>query len=230
MKKIKLVAFDWNGTLISDTNLVVKAESHVLINYGLRATNLKEFQETYAVPFKLYWVRMGLEPDLFDRESGKIRKLFFDYYEPLEKLVRTRAGAREVLTWLAENEIQGIILSNHMESNIRAQLTRLKIDTLTDILGFTSVEDTSLMHKRGKELKLLDYANKRQLKPDEIIIIGDTVEEIEIGHKYGYVTVALTGGSQSTRLLKASKPHYLIHNLAHLKSIIQNHGRITSRN
>ena len=219
---IKLVAFDWNGTILSDTNAVVKSESAVLVKYGLKPTDLKEFQNTYTTPFRNYWINMGIESKIFDQDALKIRKIFFKSYEPLEKFCRTRSGAREILKILKFKTIKSVIISNHPIGHIQAQLKRLKIqDLFKDVLGYTKVTDISIMHKREKDEQLADYVRQNKYKPKEIIIVGDCDEEIEIGKEFGFFTVALTGGYQSTKRLKAAKPDYLIHNLIDLKKIIQ---------
>lgn len=226
---IKLVAFDWNGTILSDTNAVVKSESVVLIKYGLKPTDLKEFQNTYTIPFRNYWINMGIESKIFDEDALKIRKIFFKSYEPLEKFRRTRSGAREILKLLKLKKIKSVIISNHPIGHIQAQLKRLKIqDLFKDILGYTQVTDISIMHKRGKGKQLKDYVQKHKYNANAVIVVGDTDEEIEIGKKFGYITIALTGGYQSTKRLKASKPDYLIHNLKDLKKIIQKINKLSN--
>src|SRR4029079_9406249 len=106
MPKIRLVAFDWNGTLLSDTNAVVKSESFTREKFGLPATNLKEFQSQYTIPIRNYWILAGFSAENFDKNATEIQKTFLSHYEPQEKLCRTRSGANELLKWLNNNEIQ----------------------------------------------------------------------------------------------------------------------------
>ena len=65
------------------------------------------------------------------------------------------------------------------------------------------------------------YIKQNKFKPNEVISVGDTEEEIEIGKKYGYHTVAITGGFNSTGRLKKHKPDFLIHNMKDLIGIIK---------
>lgn len=51
--------------------------------------------------------------------------------------------------------------------------------------------------------------------------IGDTREEVEIGKELGFKTVALTGGNNSTKILRSAKPDFLIHSLVELKEILK---------
>ncbi|MBU6389618.1 HAD hydrolase-like protein [Patescibacteria group bacterium] len=59
----------------------------------------------------------------------------------------------------------------------------------------------------------------------EVLIVGDSMEEIEIAHSTGSVSVAITNGYYSTRRLKAVNPDYLIDNLIQLEDIIDTINR-----
>jgi len=59
-------------------------------------------------------------------------------------------------------------------------------------------------------------------KKDDIIIVGDSLEEIEIGKNLGIKTVAITNGYVSTARLKAAKPDFLINTLTELIDIVEN--------
>lgn len=61
-----------------------------------------------------------------------------------------------------------------------------------------------------------------EFKSKEVLVVGDTEEEIEIAKQFGCRSVGLTGGNISAARLKAAKPDFLIHNLNQLKSIINN--------
>ncbi|MEJ0021125.1 MAG: HAD family hydrolase [Candidatus Doudnabacteria bacterium] len=218
---IKLVAFDWNGTILSDTNAVVRAESATRLHFGLQATNLKEFQDQYDIPIKTYWIKAGFDPKVFNAKSHEIHLVFQKHYEPREAFCRTRSGTRGILAWLRSQKIKSIIFSNHIVPHIQKQARRLHIDGYFDgILARSSIADSSHMTAQGKAEKLRRYVQGLRLRPREVLTVGDTTEEIEIGRKFGYTTVALTQGYQSTARLKAAKPDFLIHNLKELKTII----------
>lgn len=218
---IKLIAFDWNGTLLSDANIVVKVEKVILKNFGMQPISLKRFQETFKVPIIKYWTAIGFSSQNFLKNSTKIDKLFQDNYEPLADKARTRSGSREVLLWLKQNNIESSVYSNHTTPNIHRQLKRLKLDSLiTEVLA-RHLGDITHMHKNSKEEKLFNYVKKHKFKPREVVSVGDTEEEIDVGKKFGYHTVAITGGYNSQSRLKKSKPDFLIHNMLELKKIVQ---------
>lgn len=56
----KLVAFDWNGTLLSDTKTIVSADNRILNTFGIKPISVRTFQEHFDVPIMKYWKDIGL--------------------------------------------------------------------------------------------------------------------------------------------------------------------------
>lgn len=230
---IKLVAFDWNGTILADAQACVQAEDQVLKEWGFGGTNLKQFQKTYTIPIVKYWSAMGFDPEYYEKNSDDIHRTFIKYYEPLEKKCRSRSGSREILKWLAQNGIDSVIFSNHTTAHIEQQLNRLKLDPYIKTVIGRSIGDYSHLITRSKDTKLNDLLKSRGLRANETLVVGDTIEEIEIAAEHGYTSVALTGGWNSTKRLKAANPDYLVHNLKELATIIKkinSDGRTYQRN
>lgn len=218
---IKLVAFDWNGTILADTNAVVAGDNAVLKYFGRRKTTLKEVQENFIMPIRDFYIAMNIDPKQLDENPGKMWSLFAKAYEPLEKKCRTRSGTKDILKYLKAKKIKVVIFSNHMVLHINKQLQRLNINGFVDEILARPLDDLSHLHKRSKEKKLHDSVNKFKIKPKEVLVVGDTEEEIDIAKHFGYYSVGLTGGNITTARLKATKPDFLIHNLKDLKKIIQ---------
>lgn len=222
---IKLIAFDWNGTLLSDTNLIVKADNIVLKKLNKKPITVTKFRQSFKVPILKYWPKVGISESDLKKNRKIINDLFHNSYEPLADKSRTRTGSRVILDWLKNNNIESTIYSNHTTPNIHRQLKRLKLDHLiTEVLA-REIGDDSHYHKNSKEEKLLNYIKKHKFKPHEVVSVGDTEEEIDVGKKFGYHTVAITGGYNTNSRLKKAKPDFLIHNMLELKKIIQKLNR-----
>jgi phosphoglycolate phosphatase-like HAD superfamily hydrolase len=218
---IKLVAFDWNGTILADTNAVVAGDNAVLKYFGRKRTTLKEVQKKFIMPIRNFYIAMGLNPKALDRNSDKMWSIFLKAYEPLENKCRSRSGAKSVLQFLQNNKIKTIIFSNHMVQHIQKQLKRLNIYNYVDKILARELDDVSHLHIKSKDKKISELVNKLKIKPKEVLVVGDTDEEVDIAKFFGYYSAALTGGNTSTPRLKATNPDYLIHNLKDLKKIIQ---------
>ena len=218
---IRLIAFDWNGTLFSDTQTILNADNIVLNRFSVKPIGIKKFRESFQVPVIHYWKALGLSDAFLKKNLKKMENYFTGVYEPLADKTRSRAGVKAVLEFLKKEKIISIIYSNHTTPNIERQLNRLKINNLVARVLARAIGDNSQIHSRTKEQKLLSFIKQQKLKPREVLTIGDTEEEIEIGKKHGYRTVAITGGYNTTPRLKKHKPDFLIHNMLNLTKIVK---------
>lgn len=217
---IKLVAFDWNGTLFSDTKAILDAVTQVLKLFNLKPVSLKTFQKHFDVPVNKAYIKLGVPEDELNKKSFQVSETFHAYYEPRASKVRTRAGANELLKWLFEKNIKSVIFSNHINEPIKKQLKRLKIEKyFSGILANSEIHTT--LKGRSKKEKLKNFIENNKVDPNEIIIVGDTLEEIEIGKELGLFTAAITHGNCSTARLKSAKPDYVIKNLKEVIDIIK---------
>src|SRR3990167_5908778 len=81
-------------------------------------------------------------------------------------------------------------------------------------------ENCSIFFLSARLERLQKFLGQRSFLPKEIVIIGDSPEEVEVGKHLGIHTIAITGGFCSARRLKDTGPDYLIHNLAEMIEII----------
>ncbi len=219
----KLVAFDWNGTVLDDIEAGVTAESATRVHFGFKETNIDEIRRHFQIPIRQYWINAGLKAEFFDQHTDEINRIYHFHYEPLEKKSNLRPNTIEILKWLTVQNIECIIFSNHIVSHIEEQLKRLGAhEYFSKFLARSSKLDVTHHSKTFKDLLLTEYVKEKGLNPGEVVVVGDTFEEIEIGKRFGYCSVALTEGWQSEERLKAAKPDYLIHDMIELKNIIQN--------
>lgn len=217
---IKLVAFDWNGTVFADTYAILDSVNEVLKSLKLKSANLKTFQKHFDVPVTRTYLGLGIPGEVINSKVSEITQTFHSSYERRAAKVRTRAFVRQLLEWLSENNINSIIFSNHINEPIRRQLKRLKIERyFSDVLANLSLD--SSYKERNKQNKLRKYIKENNLLKNEVMVIGDTVEEMEIGRVLGVMTVALTHGNCSIARLKAAKPDYLIGSLKDVIDIIK---------
>lgn len=220
------MAFDWNGTLLSDTKTCLSAENKALVELGAKAITMLKFRQSFDIPIIKYWKTIGLTEGFLDEKLFLLEEAYHKYYENSINHARTRAGAREALKWLLRFNIKAVIYSNHNVPNIHKHLVRLKIEKYIDsTLARPSASDHTQIHARAKEKYLQKYVNQYRFKPSEVISVGDTEEEIEIGKSFGFYTVAISGGYNTTARLKKHKPDFLVHSLKELIPIVKKINR-----
>ena len=217
---VELVAFDWNGTLLADTQACMDAGNHVIETFGGEPLPRKRYTEVFDFPAVDFYCAQGADREALLAPGSP--RVFHDFYEPRASKCRTRRGAREVLSWLNDNAIDSVILSNHMQDAIITQLQRLGIDGyIAEVLANTELIDSQ--SGKNKIERMVDYLSRANHDPADAAIVGDSPEDIEIGKTLGMATIAITDGYFSTPRLRASNPDYLVSNLAKIVHILENH-------
>lgn len=216
---IKLVAFDWNGTILSDTIACLKGDDAALIALGYKPISLKKFRDCFEIPLLNFYKNIGVDPNIPKDKYEKSEAEFHRVYEAYAAKSRTRAGVRDLLKFLKNHNIPCVIFSNHLPPSINRHLQRLKIANYFETVLANSHE-SEILYKREKGERLQSYLKTKGVNPKEVLIVGDTAEEIEIARQLGGISVALTHGYYTTSRLKAAKPDYLFGDLRQIEGII----------
>lgn len=207
----KTIVFDWNGTLFDDAEAAHEATNAVLAHFGLAASSFAQFQEHFHIPLSRMYERFGLEPEAMKRHEAAVGTVFHDYYENLAVTLPLRAGAEALLALLRAEGATTVILSNHLESPIRAQLARLGIaEAIDHVMAFA---DRATQFAEPKGARLGRFMAQHGLDAGDVAIIGNSPEEIAIAREFGLTGVAITGGFVSAPRLQAAAPDILVSSL-----------------
>lgn len=222
----KSIVFDWNSTLFNDVAVLVDGLNRVLTHYGRPKVDLDTYQQHYQVPFEQLYRNHGFSEDEILEILEPSKRIFHDHYEPEANKTELREGAEEILKHAYNHGVQSIILSNHIIEPIRKQLRRLEVEHLiAEVLAYA--DHTSQFRNVTKGQKLQQFICDHNMRPSQTMIVGDSVEEIEIAHEQNLISVAITGGCVSEKRLSAAKPDHIVHSLHELKTIMQERGFVS---
>jgi len=219
----KNIVFDWNGTLLDDFDALHGCTNTILAAEGHPPVHADHFRHHYNIPFERFYHGMGMPQEQIDRLMSLENTAFHDHYEPLASKAPLRDGAVDVLSHARRHGVKSLILSNHLVDPIRVQLKRLDVEHMfEEVLAY--VDRATQFRDMTKGERLKRFMNARAMTPRHTIIIGDSVEEVEIAKEQGLISVAITGGCVSEQRLSAAKPDYIIHSLHELKPIMLERG------
>ena len=223
MNTNKHIVFDWNCTLLDDFPALHGCTNVLLESAGHKSVTSDDFRTCYHVPFEIFYRNLGLTEAQAERMMSVENSMFHDHYEPLAAAAPLRAGAVEILGHTHASGIHTYILSNHLVDPIRAQLQRLKIDHyFVEVLAYANRAVQFKDMTKGERLRR--YRVEKNIAPENVIIIGDTPEEIQIAHEQNLISVAITGGCASEERLRAENPNHVIHSLHELRPILEQRG------
>jgi phosphoglycolate phosphatase-like HAD superfamily hydrolase len=218
------VILDWNGTLLADTAAAWRADNDVLAAFGGRPIDMATFRETLDIPFIDFYARHGAERAQIEANPDQRHRIFSSVYESGARWARTRRGARKLLSWLGETQVQRVILSNDTVAGISSHLARLGLASEIDLL-LANEEFGSVLMRRSKEEKLVSFLASVEIRK-RVAVLGDSPEEVEIGRRAGIWTVAISQGEYSTRRLRAARPHFLVHSLHQAVDALRQIGKV----
>ena len=217
----KLLVFDLNGTLSDDGGAQLIAVNAVLEALNQKEISLERLRETMSIPPSNLYITNGCNSSELEVRGDELGKLFFSVFNRELLEVVAIKNAVKVLNWLKEKEIPFVILTNYPRKGNEKFLCEF-----FERLGFGDFFN-SLLAISGNEkygdcpkLKLLNYYLESHPEHEEIVMIGDGLEEIEIAEILKGVSIAFTSGYYSRKRLESAGADYVIDDLIQIKNII----------
>lgn len=219
--KHKLIVFDWNGTILSDTRQSWLAGNECLKFYGAQPMSLSYYRDLFTFPILHFYKKYGLSVDevLARKEESNI--VFQSSYEALAAKARTRRGARQLFDWLQAQGATSIILSNYVTEKIEQHVQRLGLEPYFAHISAHTCNGTSILEKTSKVERLSEFMVKRRFAPQDTVIIGDTMEEPEIARALGLTSIGITDGYISRARLRQSRPDHIINRLDEVIALLK---------
>lgn len=215
-----LAVFDWNGTLFADTPATHNATNACLEFFGVRPITLEEEQATFTFPLIHFYEKMGVPVDDYLRQTEEASTLFLDTYKRESAQCGLADGAIELLTWLREKDVHTMILSNHLASELHADVARLGIAPYMDHVS-GNLKKATITQGLSKQKRLLAYMEAHGFTAEKTFIIGDSHEEPDIARHLGLLGISITGGLMNAERLKKAAPDHIIDALPELRPILE---------
>ncbi len=201
------LVWDWNGTLLHDTDVVIEATNASFAEIGIPPITLERYRELFCVPIPIFYERLiGRLPT--DAEWVVMDETFHrHYFARAETAVLAEGAAALLASWQAAGQTQSVCsLAEH--DRLGPWLSRLGIDR-----HFVRVDGSSgTGSTRGKAAQMACHLEALHrmldgLDADRAVVIGDATDDAYAATQAGARAVLYTGGSHSRRsLLSAGVP------------------------
>ena len=216
----KLAVFDWNGTILADSRPSWAAGNECLEWLGYDSISYQDYLDKFTFPVIHFYKKVGCSVDHILKHKEGSNRVFQDAYDRLARGARTRRGARTLLEQLNEAGVSCIILSNYLTPKIEEHLARLKMRHLFHAISAHECDGTTILESTSKTERLSAFMAKRSFRPQDTVIIGDTMEEPEIARHLGLTSIGITDGYISEARLRAARPDYVVSSLSQVKNVI----------
>jgi phosphoglycolate phosphatase len=211
MPKIKAIVFDLDGTLIDSVADLANSVNYTLAEIGLPSHTSEEIKSYVGDGVQKLIKRSLGQPhlDKFDEAFG----FFMDHYDQhcTDNTV-LYPGVAEILPKLAKKFTLAVLTNKSRAFSIKILDSLGVLSCFKEVLG-----GDSLPTKKPDPAGILYLAEKRRLKPDQIIMVGDHATDIEVGKRAGCKTVFINGGIGETRGLT---PDMSINDISELPGLL----------
>ncbi len=195
MQEHKTIFWDWNGTLLDDTYVCIDAMNVLLRDRKLNELNEVTYRDIFTFPVRDYYVKAGFD---FSKEAFEIPAIeFIENYDGMVKTAGIFEDAIETLETFKREGYTQMILSAMQNEFLNDLVRSHKIDHYFSKIS--GIEDHYAASKVDNARKLIAGLEGRG---GEMIMIGDTIHDHEVGHALGIRVILVSRGHQSEARLR----------------------------
>lgn len=169
---MKYVIFDFNGTVLDDVAVGLKAENICIQTYLKRPPmDLDEYLHKFTFPVKEYYEKVG-----FNWDDGytyeEVGDLWFKLYKEFKNEYKVFDGVVDLLKKNHELGNKNILLSASDLNELKIQLEELNIaEYFDEVLGLDNIYAESKVAIAKKWIK--------DKNPDDCMFIGDSLHDLD---------------------------------------------------
>lgn len=197
LNNIETVIFDWNGTLIDDIWLGVKAMNVLLEKRNMPTITESYYREIFRFPVKEYYRDLGLD---VENDWEQISLEFMDFFLLEAPKVKLHEDVAETLDHLKNSGKKLCILSAMQHEGLIKQAKHLEVDQ-----HFDFIQGIDNHYAQGKAHLGVKTAKRTGTPPERILFVGDTVHDEEVAEVIGCKSALVSRGHNDLKRLKETK-------------------------
>lgn len=190
------LVWDWNGTLLDDLSLVVSSTNQAFAAVGGRAVDADEHRTRFRRPVAEFYAEI-LERAVDDEEFGRLDRVFHDAYRlGLTTMSLAEDATAAIKSWPGSQSLLSMWFHDELVPAIETY-------GLTGV--FTRVD--GLRTEVGGDLKaghLARHLAELGVPGDQVVLIGDSLDDAAAADSVGGGSVLYTGGFTAPARLRAS--------------------------
>jgi len=210
----KHAIWDWNGTLLNDTWLCVEVLNGLLARRGRRPITESDYRANFGFPVIRFYEYLGFDTDVdsFDRVS---QEFIGDYEARWFEECILHPDAQTVLKSMSDLGLSHSVLSAAKQEALDAGIVHYGIRD-----HFLGLAGTDNIYAEGKIGRGREWMEQLPWAPEEVVMIGDTLHDLEVAEAIGSDCILVAHGHHSPeRLTATGKP--VVHSLRELVDLLR---------
>ncbi|KAF7599106.1 MAG: HAD family hydrolase [Candidatus Dactylopiibacterium carminicum] len=208
-KKFDLIVFDWDGTLMDSTALIVDSIRAACMDMGVAVPS--RAQAAHVIGLSLVGAMREVAPGLDEAEVQELARRYRAHYLARDNETVLFEGTRELLELLCAEGYTLAIATG----KARAGLDRVLASSgLAPLFQATRCADESF--SKPHPGMLLDLMDRLVVDPERTLMVGDTTHDLLMARSAGVSAVAVTCGAHPEGVLRAESPAAVLPSVASL--------------
>lgn len=210
---MKLLILDFDGTIADTKSSIVNTIQATGKELGYGIAKEKDIQEKIGLPLKDTFSSVLKVPD--SEIDNAIHLYRRKYQDICMESVTLFPNVKSTIEYLSKKGIVITVASSKGKEALHLLLDHLKVSPfISCIYGEQDVKNK----KPAPDMAQL-ILEQEKCEPEEALVVGDTVFDLQMGRSAGCHTCGVTYGNNSYEELKAQNPTYIINDFGELKSI-----------
>ncbi|MFT9456512.1 MAG: HAD-IA family hydrolase [Liquorilactobacillus hordei] len=208
--------FDFDGTLADSGKTGILATQEAFKDFSLPIPTSETVNYYMGIPIEVSFKKMAPHHSFSQQEFEDLMECFRMYYKKNELTnVTLFHGILTTLETLVQQSKSLYVVSSKNSIALLRNLENLKIaNYFTDIVGSDQVH-----HFKPAPDGVLSLIKKYRLDPNDCIMIGDAIFDLQMGKAAGVHTCGVTWGAHDAQNLMKEKPDFLLNTAEELLSI-----------
>lgn len=191
------IIWDWNGTLLDDLDLSIKAVNVLLKERDLPILTLNRYKDIFGFPVINYYEKAGFD---FSKEPFEIpARQYVKLYASGESDLKLFPDVVDTLSFFKDNNYRQIVLSAMKEDNLRKMISNAGISHFFD--GIFGIKDNYAREKVSIGKQVVENLD---LNPEKCLMIGDTLHDAEVAEQCGFDCILYSGGHVAKQRLETT--------------------------
>ena len=192
--KIKEIVWDWNGTLINDTSLCVDILNKILFLHDQPSISIEYYRNNFSFPVSAFYKIISLPSS--GKKFDDVSLSFISEYRLKWKECNLQPGVLQILKLIKQLGLRQSILSAGNQSDVEVFLDHFKLESF-----FNQVFGTDNIKAEGKIELGKKFITDSNLRPDEILLVGDTIHDLHVANEIGCSVLLFNQGHNSNNQL-----------------------------
>ena len=207
--KIKLIAFDVNGTILDDFNVFSEALNSIFDYFKKPRMSADRLRNEFTQPWTGIYRKIRITKKQASEEF--LYKLYNDAYQS-QPIAKPFSDLKNALKWIKGKNLTTAIVST--QQNIIT-------DTLLEQHNLHQYFDFHLGGIADKTKELQNLVKKLNIKPKQAMYVGDQDSDMRFAKNANCIAVAFTAGVHSKEKLQNAGAEYFIKNFTELVKLIE---------